>query len=79
MSKAEQNKKRKLWTLLIGSGVIFMMMDLFLHRKSHFGDYGIDGNFGFFGFLGFLGCIGLIFTAKLIGLILQVREDYYRD
>lgn len=71
--------KRKLWILLISICTSSVVLEFFIHRKSHFGDHGIDGMFGFFALLGFFGSILMIIVSKLLGSFLKVKEDYYND
>ncbi|MFT5170380.1 MAG: hypothetical protein ACI9BD_000147 [Candidatus Marinamargulisbacteria bacterium] len=74
------SSKRMLWRILIGACILSVVLELFLHRHSHFAEsglYAIDGMFGFYGALGFFGCIGLILIAKFFELFLKVKEDFY--
>ncbi|HEX9181185.1 MAG TPA: hypothetical protein VF859_12360 [Burkholderiales bacterium] len=41
------------------------------------GHFGLDGSFGFNAWYGFLACAVLILVAKLLGVFLKRRDDYY--
>ena len=70
-------KTRKfLWILLYSSCLLTIILEVFLHRHGHFV---IDGFFGFYALLGFVACSIAIFLAKVLGLILKTREDYYDE
>lgn len=72
--------KKALWIILIGSCILPIVLELFLHRHSHFAKSGLqsmDGVFGFYALLGFFGCSILILIAKGLGLFLKTDERYY--
>ena len=71
--------KRKLWVLMWSVCILSIVLEFFIHRKSHFGDHGIDGMFGFYAIIGFFGCVSMIIIAKFLGIFLKVKEDYYHD
>lgn len=48
--------------------------DFFLPTYEHFG---IDGTFGFYAWYGFITCTAMVFIAKLLGLFLKRKDDYY--
>ena len=48
--------------------------DFFLPDYGHFG---IDGTFGFYAWYGFITCAVMVFVAKLLGLFLKRKDDYY--
>jgi len=67
--------KKLLMRLLLVGCVLSVLAELFvLDRK---GKFGVDGFFGFYAFIGFVSCTIMIFVAKLLGLVLKVRPDYY--
>jgi hypothetical protein len=41
------------------------------------GKFGVDGSFGFSAWYGFAACAVLILAARLLGLFLKRRSDYY--
>ncbi len=65
---------RKLWGMLYVFCGLTLLPDFFLHAEGHFT---FDGFFGFHGLLGFVACVVLILFAKLVGLVLKVKENYY--
>lgn len=71
----DHDKNRKLlWKLLYGTCALTVVAEAFVHVHPHFS---FDGFFGFSALLGFASCSVLIILAKLLGLVLKVREDYY--
>ena len=74
--------QKKLKIILIASSVIWVALELFLHRHSHFaksGFFSIDGLFGFYGLLGLISSLVLIGIAYVLGKYLKVDEGYYDD
>ena len=72
--------KQRLWAVLILICVISLLLEIPLHRHSHFAEKGlqsIDGMFSFFAILGFFACVLLIVISNALGKILKVKEDYY--
>jgi hypothetical protein len=49
--------------------------DFFLPSYDHFG---IDGTTGFYAWYGFITCAAMVFVAKLLGLFLKRKDDYYQ-
>jgi len=43
------------------------------------GYFGVDGWFGFGAAFGFGSCVIMVFAAKLLGMLLKRRDDYYHD
>ncbi len=56
--------------------ILVVLAELLLDRHGHFG---IDGWFGFQAVYGFLTCVGMVVLAKLLGLLLKRRDDYYDE
>lgn len=50
--------------------------DFFLPSYGHFG---IDGTFGFYAWYGFITCALMVFVAKLLGLFIKRKDDYYHN
>lgn len=69
--------KKKLWMILWFLVFVSLFLEFFVHRKSHFGDNGIDGYMGFFAMLGFGSCFVFFVVVKLLSFILKREEDYY--
>ena len=67
---------RKLW---IGFGVVLaltVVAQFFIKIKGYFG---IDGWFGFGAVYGLLACVLMVVVAKVLGVFLKRRDDYYDD
>ena len=73
----QESTKKMLWKILWGLCILFVLLEIPLHRHGHFGDKSIDGIFAFYALLGFLSCFLCILVAKLLGVFLKVKEDYY--
>ena len=76
------NIKAFIRKLIIGLAVLFMGLDILLHRHSHFEKQGVeslDGVFGFYGFTGAFGSLALIIIVVIVSKVLKVSEDYYVD
>jgi len=65
-------KKLCAYSLIILIVVFFVEYFIFLY--PHFD---IERLFGFYAFLGFLSCIALIIFAKLFGILIKRKDDYY--
>jgi len=63
-----------LWVLLWGVCILFLLLELVVHRHNHFE---AEGFFGFYALLGFAACSCCILIAKGLGLFLKKGEDYY--
>ena len=67
---------RKLWRWGIGALIVIALLDLFLVPHPYFN---IDGTFGFYSWYGLLTCIAMVIMAKVLGIFLKQRDDYYDD
>lgn len=65
---------RRLWQIFAVILAVVALADLFLEHHPFFG---IDGTFGFYAWYGFATCVAMVLFAKLIGLFLKRRDDYY--
>lgn len=65
---------RLLWIVSSVVLAITVLLQLFVKSKASFG---IDGWLGFAAVFGFLACAAMVFGAKLLGMILKRRDDYY--
>ena len=65
---------RKLWWLLYGILAITVIVELGMHHKSYFG---VDGSFAFNAWYGFIACVAMVLGAKLLGVAIKRRDDYY--
>jgi hypothetical protein len=69
--------KKALWILLLCLCVLSVLLEVPLHRHSHFSDNGVDGYFAFYAVMGFLACTISILIAKFVGLFLMKKGNYY--
>lgn len=53
---------------------LIVVSDFFLPTYMHFA---IDGTFGFYAWYGFATCAAMVVIAKLLGLFLKRKDDYY--
>ncbi|MEX2164041.1 MAG: hypothetical protein WD823_07335 [Sulfuricaulis sp.] len=65
---------RRLWVVFIAVLTATVIADLVIHRHAYFVT---DGTFAFYGWYGFATCVGLILIAKLLGVMLKRKDDYY--
>jgi len=75
--RQDRDSARLVSGLRLGFAVALLVLILanFLVRPT--GHFGIDGSFAFFAWFSFLACIGLIVVAKVLGVFLKRRPDYY--
>jgi len=67
---------QRLW---IGGGVLLLATLIAEAFVTRHGAFGIDGTFGFYAWYGLLTCAAMVFGAKLLGIFLKRRDDYYDD
>ena len=69
----------KLWAIQIAVLVLALIPEFFIHHHPHFEDSGvtIDASFGFYAWYGFLACAGMVALAKILGIFLKRKDDYY--
>ena len=67
---------RYLWIGSAGVLAITVLLQLVIDIKGHFT---VDSYFGFFAAFGFLSCVAMVVVAKLLGIFLKRRDDYYGD
>ena len=65
---------RRLWRVFIAVLAATVLAQLAIEAHPHFA---LEGVFGFNAWYGFLACAGMILFAKVLGLALKRREDYY--
>jgi len=66
---------RKIW---IGSVIVLAItvaLGMFTGRTDF--SHGVDEWFAFPAVFGFLGCVAMVFVAKILGVILKRKDDYY--
>ena len=65
---------RLLWIIFLFVLALTVLASLFTEVHAWFR---IDGSFAFYAWYGFLTCIGMVIVAKLLGRLLQRKENYY--
>ncbi len=65
---------RKLWIMMFIVLAASVLLQAFLPVHGHFG---IDESFAFGAWFGFAACVAMIIVAKLLGVLLKRRDDYY--
>ena len=70
------SSKRLLWRILWCVCILSFIAEFFVHRHPH---WSFDKWKGYYGAFGFVSCAGAIGVAKLLGIWLKVKEDYYDE
>jgi len=65
---------RALWRVFIAVLAATVAAELLVAHEAHFAPEGV---FGFNAWYGFLACAGMIVFAKVLGVALKRRDDYY--
>lgn len=65
---------RSFWLILWAALGLSLAAQVLVHLHGYFG---FDEWFGFHAAWGFLTCVGMVLGAKLLGVVLKRREDYY--
>ena len=65
---------RKLIYLSVAILAIIALLDFAIHPHAAFG---IDGTKLFYSWYGFATCVGMVLFAKLLGIFLKRKDDYY--
>lgn len=75
------SSKRLLWGVLWGVCVLSVIAEIAMMATGHarHGHFSFDGWAGYYAVFGFASCAVSIGLAKLLGLWLKAREDYYDD
>ncbi|MGA0026410.1 MAG: hypothetical protein ACO3IJ_02935 [Steroidobacteraceae bacterium] len=67
---------RAFWIALWVALSLSVLAQLVFHVHGYFG---FDEWFAFNAVWGFIACLGMVLGAKLLGLLLKRREDYYHN
>lgn len=67
---------KKLWIVFIIALLATLIAELSLYPQVRFGIGGIPF---FYTLMGFLSCIAVAFVAKIAGLFLKRKENYYKE
>jgi len=65
---------RKLIYISAAILMIIALLDFIIHPHAAFG---IDGTKFFYSWYGFATCVGMVLFAKLLGIFLKRKDDYY--
>lgn len=67
-------KNKKVTYGFLGGLFILVILDLFIHKHSH---YHVEDYVGFYAFFGFFACGLILIGSKFIGKFICRKEDYY--
>jgi hypothetical protein len=70
----DRRHQRLLWRLFLGVLALTVLVEPFVDLHPHFT---IESVFGFHAWYGLLACAAMIAAAKLLGVLLKRRDDYY--
>ena len=65
-----------LWLLMYVFLVLTLALELLIPHQGHFG---IDASFGFSAWFGFLSCFLMVVAAKLLGILIKRKDNYYEE
>jgi len=70
-----------LWRFLIGILVLSLLPEFFVHHHAYFAEQGttIEASFGFHAWYGFITCALMVVAAKVLGIFLKRKDNYYDD
>ena len=76
-----EENRRTLWLIQIGILFVAILPEFFMHHHAHFEAQGInvDAKPMFYPWYGFATCAAMVIGAKLLGLVLKRKDDYYDD
>ena len=71
----------KLWWVLFIVLILTLIPEFFTHHHSNFTEQNIhvDASWGFYTWFAFISCILMVVIAKILGLLLKRRDNYYDD
>ena len=71
----------KLWMIQVGILVLAVLPEFFIKHEEHLPGSGftLDTTFGFFAWYGFLTCAAMVISAKILGIFLKRKDDYYDE
>ena len=76
-----EENRRTLWLIQIGILFVAILPEFFMHHHAHFESQGInvDAKAGFYPWYGFATCAAMVIGAKLLGVFLKRKDDYYDE
>jgi len=71
----------KLWVIQIVILMLALLPEFFIHRHHYFEEQGftLDASFGFYAWYGFITCAGMVALAKILGIFLKRKDNYYDE
>jgi len=73
---ARPDTVRRIWITFWVVLALTVLAQLVIDIEGYFG---VDGWLGFGAAFGFGSCVIMVFAAKLLGMLLKRRDDYYHD
>jgi len=67
---------KKLWILLYVCLGLSLLAEVFISHEAHFN---IEASFGFSAWFGLGSCILMVIVAKLLGVFIKRKDNYYKD
>lgn len=76
-----EENRRTLWLIQIGILFVAILPEFFMHHHAHFEAQGVhvDAEAGFYAWYGFATCAAMVIGAKLLGVFLKRKDDYYDE
>ncbi len=76
-----EENRRKLWLFQIAILALAIIPEFFIHHHAYFADQGIklDAKPGFYAWYGFTTCAVMVIAAKILGVVLKRKDDYYDE
>ncbi|MCG8325010.1 MAG: hypothetical protein MI673_05795 [Thiotrichales bacterium] len=69
-----EENRGKLWKGSIAILVLTVVLEFVIHLHAYFP---VTDFFGFNALYGFLACVGMVIFARLLGVFIKRRDDYY--
>jgi hypothetical protein len=76
-----EENRRKLWLIQIAILALAIIPEFFIHHHAYYTEQAItiDAKPGFYAWYGFTTCAVMVIAAKLLGLFLKRKDDYYDE
>ncbi len=77
----QKRNRPKLWGILVAVLILTLIPEFFVHHHASFTEQGIhvDASWGFYAWFASISCALMVVIAKILGLLLKRRDDYYDD
>ena len=75
------SSRPKLWIIQIVILILALLPELFIHHHALFEASGItlDSSWGFHAWYGFVSCAIMVVAAKILGIFLKRKDNYYDE